>query len=177
MIVIETYEYAHQAEAARAYIESNGIPCELKDHMTVAVDPALSQPVGGVKLMVPEAHVQDAKELLAGNNEPAGHVFLKEERKLLPPVIPSLIALCVAGGAAYAVDPQWAMPVLGVSAVIVGSFFRGPAYQTCSRPSCRAIIPDQASACPRCHGDVAGPLPEGQNHLQALEAYEDGQRW
>ncbi len=52
------------AELARSKLESEGIPCFLKDKNLIAIDWAYSFALGGVKLQVREADAERAKAIL-----------------------------------------------------------------------------------------------------------------
>jgi hypothetical protein len=53
LVGIAAYPLEHQALAAKAMLESEGIPCFLEDQNLVAMDSLMSAALGGVKLCVP----------------------------------------------------------------------------------------------------------------------------
>lgn len=59
------YENYIEAHIALGRLEQENINCWLKDENTVTIDPILTNAIGGIKLMVAEAQVQRAMELLA----------------------------------------------------------------------------------------------------------------
>jgi DNA-directed RNA polymerase subunit RPC12/RpoP len=60
---------------AQGFLESEGIPTILKDELTVQVHNFYSNAIGGVKLLVPEAEVARAGELLSD----AGYIVVRED--------------------------------------------------------------------------------------------------
>ena len=65
-LVVATFALPTQAEMARELLERNGIDARLRDQGFIGVHPWLSNAVGGVKLVVPAADAELAKELLEG---------------------------------------------------------------------------------------------------------------
>jgi hypothetical protein len=64
LITILTFEFAHEAPIVKGKLESEGIPCFLKDELTAQVAPFYSNAIGGVKLQVIESDVPQAIEIL-----------------------------------------------------------------------------------------------------------------
>jgi hypothetical protein len=64
LITILTFTYAHEAQIAKTYLESEDMPCYLKDEFTVQTYDLLSNAVGGVKLQVRESDAEAAYRLL-----------------------------------------------------------------------------------------------------------------
>lgn len=60
--VFDNYIDAH---IAMGQLEESGVTCWLQDENTLSVNPMLNQALGGIKLMVAEEDVEDAKTLLA----------------------------------------------------------------------------------------------------------------
>ena len=50
-------------------LQAAGINCHLKDEYTITIDPLLSPALGGMKLMVEEADLQQARALLQERDE------------------------------------------------------------------------------------------------------------
>lgn len=62
-VTVATFNGVLDAQLARAFIESRGIPCFLADEHIVSVHPFYSSAVGGVKLNVHPEHAEAALEL------------------------------------------------------------------------------------------------------------------
>ncbi len=63
-IAVASYSQPVQAHLARTRLEAEGIPCVVGDEHLVRVDWLLSNAVGGVKLMVPRAEIERARDAL-----------------------------------------------------------------------------------------------------------------
>ena len=63
-IAVASFSQPVEAHLARTKLESEGIPCVVGDENLVRVDWLLSNAVGGVKLMVPAAELERAREAL-----------------------------------------------------------------------------------------------------------------
>ncbi|RKD86000.1 putative signal transducing protein [Mangrovibacterium diazotrophicum] len=72
---ILTFTYPHEAHMAKAYLESNEIMVIVVDELTAQVNSFYSNAIGGVKLLVPEAEIEAATELL----ERGGYIVSKDE--------------------------------------------------------------------------------------------------
>ncbi|MFT3703474.1 MAG: DUF2007 domain-containing protein [Agriterribacter sp.] len=68
-VVIRTFDTYIDANIILGKLQSEGIPCFLRDEYTVTIDPILSNAIGGIKLVVPESEVERAKELLKSFDE------------------------------------------------------------------------------------------------------------
>jgi predicted RNA-binding Zn-ribbon protein involved in translation (DUF1610 family) len=68
MNFVPLYNFANYIDAhiVLGKLESEDISCWLKDEHTVTVNPIWTNAVGGIKLMVAEAQVERARELLIG---------------------------------------------------------------------------------------------------------------
>jgi hypothetical protein len=64
-ITVRTFRDLSAAYVARAYLETLGIPTLLRDENTIRADWFLSNALGGAKLQVPSAYVQEADEKLS----------------------------------------------------------------------------------------------------------------
>jgi hypothetical protein len=64
--VLESFDNYIDAHIVFGRLEEEGIQCWLKDENTVTVTPFFSNAVGGIKLMVAEKQLEEAKELLVG---------------------------------------------------------------------------------------------------------------
>jgi uncharacterized Zn finger protein len=63
-IIAQVYSNYIDANIIMGRLEEEGINCWLKDENTVTINPALTNAVGGIKLMVPESQAERAFELL-----------------------------------------------------------------------------------------------------------------
>jgi len=63
-IVVQSYNNYIDANIIMGRLEEEGIQCWLKDENTVTIDPILTNAIGGIKLMVPDAQAERAFELL-----------------------------------------------------------------------------------------------------------------
>jgi hypothetical protein len=64
---IKTFNMSHQAIIVRSMLEAEGIPCFLKDELTLQVDPFYSNALGGAKLQVKSSDFDRAISLLERN--------------------------------------------------------------------------------------------------------------
>lgn len=64
MITIARYSLPHEAQIARAKLESEGIPVFVADEHTVSVNWLFSNAMGGIRVQVPQEYVAKATELL-----------------------------------------------------------------------------------------------------------------
>lgn len=65
LVTIKTFNYPHEAMVLQSRLESEGIPCFLKDAVLTQVHPWYSNAIGGVKLQIRESDVGRAIEILA----------------------------------------------------------------------------------------------------------------
>lgn len=63
-IKLRTFDNYFLANITLTKLQDAGITCYLKDEHTVTMDPILSNAIGGIKLVVKESDVEDAKILL-----------------------------------------------------------------------------------------------------------------
>jgi hypothetical protein len=63
-ICIRGYDSYINAHIQLGMLQEADINCHLKDEYSVTIDPFLSPAIGGIKLMVSEAHAQRAINLL-----------------------------------------------------------------------------------------------------------------
>jgi predicted RNA-binding Zn-ribbon protein involved in translation (DUF1610 family) len=63
-VILKTFDNYFYANLLLARMQNAGINCFLKDEHTVAVDPLISNAIGGIKVMVYEDDVPAATELL-----------------------------------------------------------------------------------------------------------------
>jgi hypothetical protein len=54
-----------EADMIRSLLESSSIQVELRDYHTLVADPRLQIAIGGVKVLVPEEHIEAASAILA----------------------------------------------------------------------------------------------------------------
>lgn len=71
MITIARYSWPHEAQIARAKLESEGVPVFVADEHTVSVNWLLSGAVGGIRVQVPEEHAARAVEILQRDDSEA----------------------------------------------------------------------------------------------------------
>jgi hypothetical protein len=76
-VTIQTFTMPTEASLAQLRLESNGIPCFLKDEITVGVVNLYSHALGGIQLQVEEPDVEKATEILLE----AGYIPKKDAPK------------------------------------------------------------------------------------------------
>ena len=67
LTVVARFSFPHEAQIARASIESAGIPATIADEHTISIQWLYSNALGGVKVLVPEEHLEVAKSILNTN--------------------------------------------------------------------------------------------------------------
>ena len=65
LTTIATYSFPYEAQISRARLESEGIPAFVADEQTISMQWLYSNAMGGVRLQVPGAFVEQALEVLA----------------------------------------------------------------------------------------------------------------
>lgn len=65
LVVVTRVFNVLEAEALRGCLEAQGIPATLGDVQTIQTDTLLATAMGGIRVMVPEAFVRDARVTLA----------------------------------------------------------------------------------------------------------------
>lgn len=65
LITIKTFSYDHETLIYEPKFQAEGIEYFLKDQKTVAIDPLVSNAIGGIKLQVRAEDVERARELVA----------------------------------------------------------------------------------------------------------------
>lgn len=63
-VTIQAFNYPHEANLAKAKLESMGIECFVKDELTTQVMSLSSSAIGGAKLQVPESNLEEARNIL-----------------------------------------------------------------------------------------------------------------
>ncbi|CAN5355825.1 hypothetical protein BH09BAC5_BH09BAC5_12740 [soil metagenome] len=63
-VTVAVFNYPHEAAIPKARLESEGIPCFLKDEQTLFLQPFFSASGGGIQLKVNAADVEDAIAVL-----------------------------------------------------------------------------------------------------------------
>jgi len=63
-IIVAKFSLPYEMEIAKVFLESNGIKCIVKDELTIQSYHFLSNAIGGVKLLVPENDLSEARKLL-----------------------------------------------------------------------------------------------------------------
>lgn len=69
LITIARYSLPYEAHIARSRLDAEGIPAFVADEHTINMQWLLSDALGGVRLQVPEAHVDKALAVLAEDRE------------------------------------------------------------------------------------------------------------
>ena len=69
-VILRRYDNYVPAHIDKGMLEEQSITCFLQDEYTVTIDPLLSNAVGGIKLLVHEAQLGRAEEIL---RNAAGH--------------------------------------------------------------------------------------------------------
>lgn len=88
LVTVDTFTSPWDAHIARSLLESEGIPAFLGDENMVGMDWPLSQALGGVKLKVSAADVEQARVVLKEWKEGHFEAALVEELALATPVCP-----------------------------------------------------------------------------------------
>lgn len=70
LIVIASYLAPYEADLTRLRLEAEGIPAVLDGEHHVAMDWAISNAIGGVKVLVHSRHHEDAKRILGSDADP-----------------------------------------------------------------------------------------------------------
>jgi len=65
MVVVSAFTSVHEAHLARSVLQAAGIEATVADEHLVSMYWLYSNAIGGVKVLVPEAQAQDAREVLA----------------------------------------------------------------------------------------------------------------
>ncbi len=63
-VLVASFSFPHEAQIARASLESAGIPAFIADEHTINMQWLYSNALGGVKVLVPMEYVEDAKNIL-----------------------------------------------------------------------------------------------------------------
>ncbi len=63
-IVIKTFSFPYEAQIAKTQLEAFGIPVYIENEHTINMDWFYSNALGGVRLLVPENYVDEAKSFL-----------------------------------------------------------------------------------------------------------------
>ncbi|WP_460220601.1 putative signal transducing protein [Psychroserpens sp. MEBiC05023] len=61
--IIATFPYSTEAQITKSKLEAEGISVILLDEKTIDSDPLISQAIGGVKLLVPDADFEKAAKI------------------------------------------------------------------------------------------------------------------
>lgn len=64
MVAVTSFDNYIDANIILGKLQAEGVNCFLRDEYTVTIDPILSNAIGGIKLVVPENEVPQAKALL-----------------------------------------------------------------------------------------------------------------
>ncbi len=66
-IIVARFSFPHEAQIARASLESAGIPAIIADEYTISIQWLYSNALGGVKVSVSEEHYEVAMSILNTN--------------------------------------------------------------------------------------------------------------
>ena len=66
-IVVASFSFPHEAQIARASLESAGIPAVVADEHTINMQWLYSNALGGVKVLVPPEQAEEARSLLGSD--------------------------------------------------------------------------------------------------------------
>lgn len=64
-VFLRSFVWPHEYYTLQAFLESYGIKINMRDEVTIMVDPLLSNAIGGIKMYVAEEDFVRAAELLA----------------------------------------------------------------------------------------------------------------
>ena len=64
LTLVASYSFPHEAQVARANLESAGIPAFIEDEHTISMQWLYSDAIGGVKVLVDSKHYDEAIEIL-----------------------------------------------------------------------------------------------------------------
>jgi hypothetical protein len=64
LVTVATFNYPHEVAIPRARLESEGIPCHVKDEKFLGLEPFFAANGSGIKLQVNEEDVEDALKIL-----------------------------------------------------------------------------------------------------------------
>lgn len=73
IVAVRSYDNYISAHIMMGRLKEEYINCWLQNENSVTLDPFLSNAIGGIKLMVPEAQVTRALELLDSFENPSGN--------------------------------------------------------------------------------------------------------
>ena len=123
MKVIRSYSHVPKAHLDRSLLEAHDIPVELRDELTSQLDLGSKYASGGVKLAVPEQHMEEALDLLGRETDESRKRVEEIDRQLKQSIGRfALKVLIVALVILVAKDFQTRMifPALFVSLVLNG---------------------------------------------------------
>lgn len=66
LVVVAAYSTPHEANLVKSKLEANDIPAFIADEYTIGMNWLYSNALGGVKVQVPESMVEQALEILQG---------------------------------------------------------------------------------------------------------------
>ena len=72
LLVVESCKFAHEAHLVRSALQSIGIKAVIADEHVVAMNWALAQAVGGIKVKVRSADLQRARDFLDQRRQQSG---------------------------------------------------------------------------------------------------------
>jgi hypothetical protein len=71
MVVVSAFTSVHEAHLARSVLQAAGIEATVADEHLVSMYWLYSNAIGGVKVLVPEAQAQEARDVLASSIDEA----------------------------------------------------------------------------------------------------------
>lgn len=71
LVTIHSGVYLHEAEFVKSLLEAEGIEAVIPDAFTVGVDPALSVPLGGIRVQVLKPDAERARATLRAVIDPS----------------------------------------------------------------------------------------------------------
>jgi hypothetical protein len=143
-VVVARYREPHHAHISRALLESAGIDARVADEHYIGVQWLHSDLIGGVKLIVPEATLEDARELLEAPAPPLDSVILADT-----PVEPVCPQCGARSSSDNSLDRRWRASGMAFGLPLATGRYR---YE-----------------CPRC-GSRWRDVPPNRGPLRALAA-------
>jgi len=80
LVTVRTFDNPIDAHMLKSKLESEGVSCYLQDEHTIAIDPLVSNALGGIKLKINEEDIDKTKSIL---NELEGASYRDEENNTI----------------------------------------------------------------------------------------------
>lgn len=132
LVVVAAFTNVHEAQFAQGVLDAAGIDAVLDNEHVISMDWALSNAVGGVKVLVPEDRLEEARQILA-----TAAIVAKEDQP--PAAAPAAGDVCwKCGGDAF--DSKlsgkgWWLFTLVTIGVPIGNFKRRRFCRNCGAPA------------------------------------------